>query len=199
MAFSSRLRDSAIVPSMGAVGAAGDNAMMASFWARLQVEVLSHRRWKTRIELATAIHDYIQFHNNQRRHSALGMRTPSEIETAWTNNGQHGCCRPPDSCSDRPNEGGCSRRPCWSRWDLRRSRPDRPSTSTSQQQPSRLTSNLRLHRNRGRSQSPCNPVRLSCLATSSPTGPSTPSSTPQACPSPPSFSNVATTGLIPPD
>ena len=83
-AFSNRLRGSGIAPSMGAVGAAGDNAMMESFWARLQVEVLNRRRWKTRIELASAIHDYIQFHNTQRRHSALGMRTPSEIETAWT-------------------------------------------------------------------------------------------------------------------
>jgi putative transposase len=83
-AFSNRLRDSGIAPSMGAIGAAGDNAMMESFWARLQVEVLNRRRWKTRIELATAIHDYIQFHNTRRRHSALGMRTPSETEAAWS-------------------------------------------------------------------------------------------------------------------
>jgi transposase InsO family protein len=83
-AFSNRLRDSGIAPSMGAVGAAADNAMMESFWARLQVEVLNRRRWKTRIELASAIHDYIQFHNTRRRHSALGMRTPSEIEAVWT-------------------------------------------------------------------------------------------------------------------
>ena len=82
-AFSNRLKERGIAPSMGAVGAAGDNAMMESFWARLQVEVLNRRRWKTRIELASAIHDYIQFHNTQRRHSALGMRTPSEIETTW--------------------------------------------------------------------------------------------------------------------
>lgn len=85
-AFSNRLSDSGIAPSMGAVGAAGDNAMMESFWARLQVEVLNRRRWKTRIELASAIHDYIRFHNTRRRHSALGMRTPSEIEAAWTAN-----------------------------------------------------------------------------------------------------------------
>jgi Integrase core domain len=68
---------------MGAVGTAADNAMMESFWGRMQVELLNRRRWKTRIELATAIHDYIQFHNSRRRHSALGMRTPSEIEAAW--------------------------------------------------------------------------------------------------------------------
>ena len=50
-----------IAPSMGAVGTACDNAMMESFWGRLQVELLNRRRWKTRIELATAIHDYIEF------------------------------------------------------------------------------------------------------------------------------------------
>ncbi|MBV9804784.1 MAG: IS3 family transposase [Solirubrobacterales bacterium] len=83
-AFSNRLRDSGIAPSMGAIGAAADNAMMESFWARLQVELFNRRRWKTRIELASATHDYFQFHNTRRRHSALGMRTPSEIELAWT-------------------------------------------------------------------------------------------------------------------
>ena len=43
----------------------------------------------TRIEPASAIHDYIElWHNTRRRHSALGMRTPIEIEHAWTlNNG----------------------------------------------------------------------------------------------------------------
>jgi transposase InsO family protein len=82
-AFSDRLRMAKIAPSMGAVGTAADNAMMESFWGRLQVELLNRRRWKTRIELATAIHDYISFHNTRRRHSALGMRTPSEIEAVW--------------------------------------------------------------------------------------------------------------------
>jgi hypothetical protein len=39
---------------MGAVGTAADNAMMESFWGRLQVELFNRRRWKTRIELANA-------------------------------------------------------------------------------------------------------------------------------------------------
>jgi putative transposase len=82
-AFSDRLRSAGIAPSMGAVGTAADNAMMESFWGRMQVELLNRRRWKTRIELATGIHDYLQFHNTRRRHSALGMRTPAEIEADW--------------------------------------------------------------------------------------------------------------------
>ena len=39
---------------MGAVGSAYDNALMASFWGRIQVELRNPRKWKTRIELATA-------------------------------------------------------------------------------------------------------------------------------------------------
>ena len=84
-AFSRHLREVGIAPSMGAVGTAADNAMMESFWARMQVELLNRRRWKTRIELATAIHDYIElWHNVKRRHSALGWLTPIEVEARVT-------------------------------------------------------------------------------------------------------------------
>ena len=83
-AFSQKVRDAGIAPSMGSAGSCFDNAMMEAFWARLQVELLNRRRWTTRVELATAIHDYIErFHNTRRRHSALGMRTPAEVEAEW--------------------------------------------------------------------------------------------------------------------
>ena len=56
--------------------------MMESFWSRMQVELLDRKRWNTRVELATAIFEYIEiFHNRQRRHSSLGMLTPIEFET----------------------------------------------------------------------------------------------------------------------
>jgi len=46
-----------------------------------QVELLNRRRWRTRVELATAIFEYLEvFHNRRRRHSALGMLTPVEFE-----------------------------------------------------------------------------------------------------------------------
>lgn len=39
----------------------------------------------TKIELANAIHDYIElFHNTRRRHSTLGMLTPTEYEDLHT-------------------------------------------------------------------------------------------------------------------
>jgi len=38
--------------------------------------------WRTRVELANAIFEYLEiFHNRQRRHSAPGMLTPIEFET----------------------------------------------------------------------------------------------------------------------
>lgn len=80
-AFSQKVRDAGLAPSMGAVGSAYDNAMVESFWGRMQVELFNRKRWITRIELSTAIHDYIElFHNTRRRHSALGMLSPTEYE-----------------------------------------------------------------------------------------------------------------------
>lgn len=65
----------------GSVGDGLDNAMMESFWSSMQIELLNRRRWKTRVELANAIFDYIEiFFNRQRRHSALGYHTPTEYE-----------------------------------------------------------------------------------------------------------------------
>jgi len=65
----------------GAVGAPFDNAMVESFWARMQVERLNRKRWNARVELATAMHDYIEiWHNTRRRHRALNLLTPTELE-----------------------------------------------------------------------------------------------------------------------
>ena len=79
--FSQKVTEAGLAPSVGAVGAPFDNAMVEAFWARMQVELLNRQRWKTRVELASAIHDYIEiWHNTRRRHSALNMLTPSEYE-----------------------------------------------------------------------------------------------------------------------
>jgi len=84
-AFTQRAKDSGLVPSMGSVGDCYDNAMIEAFWSRMQVELLDRQRWRTRIELANALFDYLElFHNRTRRHSALGMLTPLEFEQAFT-------------------------------------------------------------------------------------------------------------------
>lgn len=80
-AFTRRAQESGLLPSMGSIGDCYDNAMIESFWARMQVELLNRKRWRTRVELANAIFEYLEiFHNRQRRHSALGMHTPIEYE-----------------------------------------------------------------------------------------------------------------------
>jgi transposase InsO family protein len=84
-AFTQRAKASGLVPSMGSVGDCFDNAMMEAFWSRMQVELLDRCRWKTRVELANAMFEYLEiFHNRQRRHSSLGMLTPLEFEQAST-------------------------------------------------------------------------------------------------------------------
>jgi putative transposase len=56
--------------------------MAESFWGRMQTELLDRQRWRTRLELANAIFEYIEgFHNRRRRHSALDWMSPIEFET----------------------------------------------------------------------------------------------------------------------
>ena len=69
------------MPSFGSVGDGYDNAMMESFWSSMQIELLNRKKWKTRVELANAIFEYIEiFYNRQRRHSSIDYRTPIEHE-----------------------------------------------------------------------------------------------------------------------
>lgn len=76
-----KIRSAGLMPSFGSVGDGLDNAMTQSFWSSMQIELLNRQKWKTRIELSTAIVEYIEiFHNRQRRHSSLGYRTPIEYE-----------------------------------------------------------------------------------------------------------------------
>ena len=83
-AFSQRVRDAGLAPSIRAVGCPYDNAVVEAFWGRMQVELFNRKPWTTRIELASAVHDYIElFHNSRRRHSALGMLTPTEYEERY--------------------------------------------------------------------------------------------------------------------
>ncbi len=81
-AFTDRARASSLVPSMGNIADCFDNAVIESFWSRMPVELLDRKRWRTRVELANAIFEYLEiWHNRRRRHSALGWLTPIEFET----------------------------------------------------------------------------------------------------------------------
>ncbi|WP_345419540.1 integrase core domain-containing protein [Pseudonocardia xishanensis] len=81
-AFTDGAEASGLVPSMGSIADCFDNAVIESFWSRMQVELLDRRRWRTRIEPANAIFEYLEVrHDRRRRHSALGWLSPLEFET----------------------------------------------------------------------------------------------------------------------
>jgi putative transposase len=83
-AFGRRLRESGILPSMGAVGTAHDNAVAESFLSTLKRELVSRRRLATRDEARAAIFEFIEvFYNRHRRHSTIGMVSPAEFEKGY--------------------------------------------------------------------------------------------------------------------
>lgn len=80
-AFTDNVRRLGLTSSMGTLGDCYDNAPMESFWGSMQIELFNRQRWRTTIELAVAIADYIEhFYNPARRHSELGYLTPNEFE-----------------------------------------------------------------------------------------------------------------------
>ena len=58
-----------------------DIAPMESFFASLKKELVHHEDYQTREEAQASIFEYIEvFYNRQRRHSALGFKSPAEYE-----------------------------------------------------------------------------------------------------------------------
>lgn len=79
--FGGRLKEAGLLPSMGSVADAYDNALAESFVATLKSELLHRHSWPTKERLRVAIFEYIEgFYNNKRRHSALGYLSPTEYE-----------------------------------------------------------------------------------------------------------------------
>ena len=81
LSFGKRLEEEGLLPSMGQVGTAYDNALAESFVAALKTELLYRNAWPTRQAARTAIFEYIEgFYNPRRRLSALGHLSPPEFE-----------------------------------------------------------------------------------------------------------------------
>ena len=84
LAFGRRCRDAGIVPSMGKVGDAYDNALAEAFFATLETELLMRQSFPNRGAARLALFEYIEgFYNPHRRHSALGYLSPAEYERRW--------------------------------------------------------------------------------------------------------------------
>jgi len=82
-AFGKRCREAGVMPSMGSVGDAYDNAMAESLFATLERELLNRRRFKSQAEAKMAVFEWIEgWYNPHRRHSSLGYRSPVNYERA---------------------------------------------------------------------------------------------------------------------
>jgi putative transposase len=83
LAFGQQARAAGIAQSMGSRGDCFDNAVAESFFATLKKELIHRRSWPEKAELRTEVFDYIEvFYNRQRRHRALGQRSPADYETS---------------------------------------------------------------------------------------------------------------------
>jgi putative transposase len=82
-AFGKRCQEANVMPSMGSVGDAYDNAMAESLFATLERELLSRRHFQSQAEAKMAVFEWIEgWYNPHRRHSALGYRSPVNYERA---------------------------------------------------------------------------------------------------------------------
>jgi len=82
-AFGKRCQEASVMPSMGSVGDAYDNAMAESLFATLERELLNRRRFRSQAEAKMAVFEWIEgWYNPRRRHSSLGYRSPVNYERA---------------------------------------------------------------------------------------------------------------------
>lgn len=81
-AFGKRCREAKVMPSMGSVGDAYDNAMAESFFATLEREVINRRTFRSQAEARMAIFTWLEgWYNPHRRHSSLGYLSPMKYES----------------------------------------------------------------------------------------------------------------------
>ena len=81
LSFGKRLEQAGIIPSMGRVGSALDNAISESFVATLKAELVSKSRFPNREAAKMAIFEYLEaFYSRRRLHSSLGYRSPADFE-----------------------------------------------------------------------------------------------------------------------
>jgi putative transposase len=85
LAFGQAAGKAGIARSMGSRGDCYDNAVAESFFATLKKELIHRRSWPDREELQREVFDYIEiFYNATRRHSTLGMLSPTRYEDRYS-------------------------------------------------------------------------------------------------------------------
>ena len=78
-----RLKEAGLLPSMGSVADAYDNALAESFVSTLKRELLLRHWWPSQEGVRTGILEFIECsYNPRRRHSSLDQTSPVEYEEA---------------------------------------------------------------------------------------------------------------------
>jgi putative transposase len=81
LAFGKRLQALGIRASMGSVGDCFDHALIESFFATLECELIDRRHWHTREEARLEVFWWLEaVYNRARRHSSLGYLSPMDYE-----------------------------------------------------------------------------------------------------------------------
>jgi putative transposase len=85
LAFGSKLEALGIRASMGSVGDCFDHALVESFFATLECELIDRRHWRTRKEARLEVFWWLEaVYNRRRRHSSLGYLSPMAYEARLT-------------------------------------------------------------------------------------------------------------------
>ena len=74
-----------ITRSMSRKGNCWDNAVAESFFKTLKYECVYRYKFKSLLEAHYIIDEYIKWYNTKRLHSALGYKTPLEVEQEYRN------------------------------------------------------------------------------------------------------------------
>ena len=106
LAYTDRLAELGIAPSVGSRGDSYDNALAEAVNAAYKTEVINRGKpWRCidDVELATA--EWVAWYNQERLHEALGYMTPAEYEAALTG-ASHPASQPtPALATDRNKTG----------------------------------------------------------------------------------------------
>jgi len=78
--FRAACRRCGITQSMGRVGSALDNAVIESWHSTLEFELRDLEHFATKAQARRRVPAWIEEYNHDRRHSALGMRSPIDYE-----------------------------------------------------------------------------------------------------------------------
>jgi putative transposase len=86
--FTEHLELEGIQPSIGSVGDAYDNALMECVNGLYKTEcirttIFHHRPYRSLADVEYATAGWVEWYNNRRLHSSLGMLSPAEYEQAY--------------------------------------------------------------------------------------------------------------------